>query len=94
MFSVSTETKGLKMAHNGMARLFGAWRMQDTASTLNFSQQENAKRWRCGLNVRQQRKLIGANGANRKVLLGRRYRQKFIYPRGSAWERVAELSGL
>ncbi len=82
------------MAHNDICKLFGAWRAHETALTYDFSHQVNTVRFKRGLNVRQQNKLIQTNKANRKALLGKQHSPDFIYPRGKAWIRVAELSGL
>lgn len=81
------------MAHHGIKRLFGAWRAQTTASKFNFSQQVNADRHKRGLNVRAQINLV-KKGVNKKALLGEEFTPKFVEPRGKAWLRVAELSGL
>lgn len=81
------------MAHNGMASLFGAWRKNESALTFNCSHQVTAGRARRGLHVGVQNRLR-KNGANTKALLGESYRPVGVYPRGKAWVRVAELSGL
>ena len=81
------------MALNNMNVLYGAWRAQTTALTFDFKEQTCATRFRRHLNVRVQHRLK-KNGANRKVMLGVNHTPRYIYPRGTAWERVAELSGL
>ncbi|WP_063661495.1 hypothetical protein [Aliivibrio fischeri] len=81
------------MAYNGMNRLFGAWRAQESAETFSFSQQVSINRRRHALSIKNQISLI-ENGANENVMLGTTYKPKFIYPRGKAWVRIAELSGL
>lgn len=81
------------MAYNNINQLFGAWRAQRTTSTFSFDQQVAANRFRQGLSVKEQIKLT-KKGANKKVMLGQNYDPKFIRPRGRAWIKVAELSGL
>lgn len=81
------------MAYNGMSRLFGSWRAHISALTFDHQQQQNKVRFSQGLNVGVQNRLL-KNGANRKLLLGKCYEPKFVKPRGSAWRRVAMLSGL
>ncbi|MDW2204292.1 hypothetical protein R7007_21725 [Vibrio sp. 1636] len=85
------------MALNSINELIDSWSRQKIAISLNFYHEDMARRKRLGLTVKRQRELR-RNGARLKACSGKsnklNTKLKRVTPRGKAWMRAVELSGL